>query len=102
MVPWCTRSEEHTSELQSHSDLHSFPTRRSSDLEPLGHVELADAHLLDPAVAPDPRDLLALAYGAVVHAAEGEPADVWVCVEIRDARLERVRLVVLRRGDALD
>src|SRR5262252_7718549 len=28
------RSEEHTSELQSHSDLHSFPTRRSSDLSP--------------------------------------------------------------------
>src|SRR5476649_2026285 len=28
----CPRSEEHTSELQSHSDLHSFPTRRSSDL----------------------------------------------------------------------
>src|SRR5206468_3582723 len=26
------RSEEHTSELQSRSDLHSFPTRRSSDL----------------------------------------------------------------------
>src|SRR5476649_1550163 len=23
-----SRSEEHTSELQSHSDLHSFPTRR--------------------------------------------------------------------------
>src|SRR5476649_826020 len=30
---WWSRSEEHTSELQSHSDLHSFPTRRSSDLE---------------------------------------------------------------------
>src|SRR5947207_473309 len=29
------RSEEHTSELQSHSDLHSFPTRRSSDLDEL-------------------------------------------------------------------
>src|SRR5476649_2487637 len=29
------RSEEHTSELQSHSDLHSFPTRRSSDLRHL-------------------------------------------------------------------
>src|SRR5476649_953746 len=29
-VDW--RSEEHTSELQSHRDLHSFPTRRSSDL----------------------------------------------------------------------
>src|SRR5436190_1550392 len=28
------RSEEHTSELQSHSDLRSFPTRRSSDLAP--------------------------------------------------------------------
>src|ERR1035437_2407631 len=26
------RSEEHTSELQSRRDLHSFPTRRSSDL----------------------------------------------------------------------
>src|SRR5438034_275181 len=33
-APWkCrSRSEEHTSELQSHSDLFSFPTRRSSDL----------------------------------------------------------------------
>src|SRR5215204_5014223 len=30
------RSEEHTSELQSHSDLHSFPTRRSSDLAAVG------------------------------------------------------------------
>src|ERR671933_829423 len=27
-----SRSEEHTSELQSHRDLHSFSTRRSSDL----------------------------------------------------------------------
>src|ERR1044072_7495616 len=27
------RSEEHTSELQSHRYLHSFPTRRSSDLD---------------------------------------------------------------------
>src|SRR5579875_1881380 len=32
-----TRSEEHTSELQSHSDLPSFPTRRSSDLPPTAH-----------------------------------------------------------------
>src|SRR5262252_3760698 len=30
--PALHRSEEHTSELQSHRDLHSFPTRRSSDL----------------------------------------------------------------------
>src|SRR5476649_905492 len=35
------RSEEHTSELQSHSDLHSFPTRRSSDL---GQSGPAPAH----------------------------------------------------------
>src|SRR5215211_5750171 len=33
------RSEEHTSELQSHSDLHSFPTRRSSDLSRTGRAE---------------------------------------------------------------
>src|SRR5215218_4133771 len=32
------RSEEHTSELQSHRDLHSFPTRRSSDLTPPRHA----------------------------------------------------------------
>src|SRR4030095_12775095 len=31
--PWEQRSEEHTSELQSHRDLHSSPTRRSSDLD---------------------------------------------------------------------
>src|SRR5215211_422396 len=32
------RSEEHTSELRSHRDLHSFPTRRSSDLHaPTSH-----------------------------------------------------------------
>src|SRR5947209_3587286 len=30
-----TRSEEHTSELQSRQYLHSFPTRRSSDLPAL-------------------------------------------------------------------
>src|SRR5476649_519137 len=32
LVAFGERSEEHTSELQSHRDLHSFPTRRSSDL----------------------------------------------------------------------
>src|SRR3990172_3630612 len=30
-----SRSEEHTSQLHSHLHLHSFPTRRSSDLERL-------------------------------------------------------------------
>src|SRR5215211_4307602 len=35
--PPSVRSEEHTYELHSHSDLHSFPTRLSSDLT-LGEV----------------------------------------------------------------
>src|SRR5882672_10919921 len=38
------RSEEHTSELQSHRDLHSFPTRRSSDLCRLARDEAHGAH----------------------------------------------------------
>src|SRR4029453_3311071 len=33
MIVKMRRSEEHTSELHSHRDLPSFPTRRSSDLE---------------------------------------------------------------------
>src|ERR1035437_4084849 len=33
--PHGERSEEHTSELQSRRYLHSFPTRRSSDLHPV-------------------------------------------------------------------
>src|SRR5882672_2887824 len=36
------RSEEHTSELQSHRDLHSFPTRRSSDLLVVLHERLPE------------------------------------------------------------
>src|SRR5260221_621913 len=36
-----SRSEEHTSELQSHRDLHSFPTRRSSDLASIAAVSTA-------------------------------------------------------------
>src|SRR5882672_190095 len=40
--PESTRSEEHTSELQSHRDLHSFPTRRSSDLD-VSCWELSDS-----------------------------------------------------------
>src|SRR5438132_1046858 len=40
------RSEEHTSELQSHSDLHSFPTRRSSDLWPSNSITFE--RLADP------------------------------------------------------
>src|SRR6476646_7702678 len=51
LYPWVTdRSEEHTSELQSHSDLHSFPTRRSSDLTA---VRCAVRHLRSPVPASD-------------------------------------------------
>src|SRR3712207_6543126 len=42
------RSEEHTSELQSRQDLHSFPTRRSSDLDRLGLAAERGAGLHDP------------------------------------------------------
>src|SRR5215204_2026883 len=45
-TPAAARSEEHTSELQSHRDLHSFPTRRSSDL-------IGDARGRGPAGASD-------------------------------------------------
>src|SRR5476649_2874475 len=50
------RSEEHTSELQSHRDLHSFPTRRSSDLHgrhrrPSGGLPAASRRPADPAGA---------------------------------------------------
>src|SRR5882672_1763844 len=43
------RSEEHTSELQSHSDLHSFPTRRSSDL-PISASRACHAGKLSPEI----------------------------------------------------
>ncbi len=39
---------------------------------------------------------------ALVHAAEREPADVGVGVQVGHARLERVALLVLGRGHALD
>src|SRR5215211_5799703 len=42
------RSEEHTSELQSHSDLHSFPTRRSSDLNLADHLVVLLSEALEP------------------------------------------------------
>src|ERR671916_596641 len=50
------RSEEHTSELQSHRDLHSFPTRRSSDLVKIaasecGAAQNADARVLRKSAA---------------------------------------------------
>src|SRR5947209_4792217 len=40
-IPTTFRSEEHTSELQSRQYLHSFPTRRSSDLKHHSHEEIA-------------------------------------------------------------
>src|SRR5476649_2735730 len=46
------RSEEHTSELQSHRDLHSFPTRRSSDLEVDGDPHRSTLRLELPAPGP--------------------------------------------------
>src|SRR5215204_5888065 len=56
------RSEEHTSELQSHRDLHSFPTRRSSDLggrrhpagRPAGAVAVRGRAAVGEAGGPQP------------------------------------------------
>src|SRR5215204_3225270 len=54
--PSTIRSEEHTSELQSHRDLHSFPTRRSSDPHAVGELDPGRAERgdrrddLDPAL----------------------------------------------------
>src|SRR5579875_857793 len=42
-----SRSEEHTSELQSHRDLHSFPTRRSSDLHLQDQLVTCRASVID-------------------------------------------------------
>src|SRR4030095_8052496 len=45
------RSEEHTAELQSHRDLHSSPTRRSSDLNGLTVILSVDRSTPTVAVA---------------------------------------------------
>src|SRR5476649_2894466 len=49
-MPTRRRSEEHTSELQSHRDLHSFPTRRSSDLDERVIDGLINSLAFDPSV----------------------------------------------------
>src|SRR5476649_2816189 len=55
------RSEEHTSELQSHRDLHSFPTRRSSDLccrwRPEAGARCPEPGLGDPLPGDGPRSV---------------------------------------------
>src|SRR5215204_6442146 len=56
------RSEEHTSELQSHRDLHSFPTRRSFDLGGRrSGVDLAALRFDDGAVLVTARKAAAVA-----------------------------------------
>src|ERR687893_742121 len=48
------RSEEHTSALQSHRDLHSFPTRRSSDLASSSTISSRSPRWRDVRAAPGP------------------------------------------------
>src|SRR5262252_2286056 len=61
------RSEEHTSELQSHRDLHSFPTRRTSELAyAIGDPRIHDLRFLDVAALADvPAHVVA---GEIAHA----------------------------------
>src|SRR5438034_850415 len=79
------RSEEHTSELQSHSDLPSFPTRRSSDLDhPLGPVLRRDERVHD--LEPLDRPLLLLALRGADRLAERRRlgGEVEVAQEVAD------------------
>src|SRR5688572_24895514 len=73
------RSEEHTSELQSQSNLHSFPTRRSSDL-----IRVTNAHSV-----PVERSDIVLVYpsdfGRVV--AVGENSEIPITDEVKLAYL---------------
>src|SRR5882672_8078814 len=62
-----TRSEEHTSELQSHRDLHSFPTRRSSDLARLGAGKAQRGAALLDREAAGRLALVGRARGVAVH-----------------------------------
>ena len=71
-------------------------------LEGVGHQQLGDLDLLDRAVAAAPRDLLALADGAVVHAQQGQAAEEVRGVEVGDVRLQRGLGVVRRGRDGLD
>ena len=71
-------------------------------VERLGDVELGDARGRDRAVGAAPGDRLALLDRPVVHAADREPPDVGRRVEVGDVRLQRLRLVVLRRRDRVD
>src|SRR5215204_976024 len=77
-LPPPVRSEEHTSELQSHRDLHSFPTRRSSD----------------PPGARDEVDMSHKASLLVLHSDDhlGETRDVVAPTGARKARLRLRRI----------
>src|SRR5882672_1121646 len=86
------RSEEHTSELQSHRDLHSFPTRRSSDLPEgltvaAGEIAVAanefrHARRAHPQLARIEDRVDALRPQTVVRAVPAEPA---VITDVDDA-----------------
>src|SRR5215204_1892892 len=73
------RSEEHTSELQSHSDLHCFPTRRSSDLctQPRGIGQSVDHVVLVP-IQRFQRDDHTLSLGVRGELTEGVQQDLGV------------------------
>src|SRR5579875_3780006 len=78
---FASRSEEHTSELQSHSDLHSFPTRRSSDLVAAAQHQHAPADLRDV---------------AEIHRRQPFDADVDLCLRLLAAR--NVQVASARRA----
>src|SRR5947207_816540 len=85
------RSEEHTSELQSHRDLHSFPTRRSSDLLRAG----GDDYLPKPYAFAE-----LLARVEVLSRRHGGPAEE-TTYKVGDLELDRLSHRVARGKDEL-
>src|SRR5947207_2424613 len=97
-----TRSEEHTSELQSHSDLHPFPTRRSSDLRPGNPRQPAGPHRgAPPGRAAAARALPLLCSGGSGWAGRGSAHHPVRHPQSRDRSL-RASPVARRRGDGPD
>ena len=70
-------------------------------LEALGDEQLGDLDVLDLAVAPHPRDLLALLQVALLDPQQRQPAEEGGGVEVGHVRLEGRALDVLGRRDVL-
>src|SRR5476649_2833366 len=93
---WClaiaaagSRSEEHTSELQSHRDLHSFPTRRSSDLNHAEGIASIDLFVVPTVAFEQLFGFLVLGHSRrrlIWSAVTAHPTAEWLARQITEAR----------------